>query len=113
MARRDSGGREGFEREVAVGHGVDGIGRRAVEAQRLRGHPTVDGKGRSGKRRSAQGTLVQPGAGVTEPPAVAPRHLHISHQVVTEGDGCAGCRWVNPGMAVAACSSARASSAAW
>ncbi len=45
VARGDRGCGQAFQREVAVGHGVQTVGHRALEAQVLRRHMAVDGEG--------------------------------------------------------------------
>ena len=71
--------------EVAVRDGVQGIGARAVEAERLCRHPAVDGKRRAGQGRRAEGALVEASAAVGGAAAVAPEHLHVGQQVVSQG----------------------------
>jgi hypothetical protein len=79
------GGREKLQREVAVGHGIERIGARPVEPQRLRRHLPVDGKGRARQRSRAKGAFVHPHAGIAEPRRVAAEHLDIGHHVVAPG----------------------------
>ena len=86
MQRRHRAGRQEFQREVAVGHGIHGISRRPVEAERGGGHLPVDGKRRAGERRRAQRRFVQAAPGVGEAPPVAAQHLDIGEHVVAEGD---------------------------
>ncbi len=50
-------GRQEFEREVAVGDGVERIGRGPVEAQSLGGLVAVDREGRAGQRAGAQAAI--------------------------------------------------------
>ena len=71
--------------EVAVGYGVERIGHRPVEAERLRGHVAVERKRGAGKRRGAERRFVQPLARVGKPAAVARRHLDIGEQMMAEG----------------------------
>jgi hypothetical protein len=59
-------GRQELQREIAVGHGVERIGHRPVEAQRLRRHVAVDREGRARKRRGAERAFVHPRPGVAE-----------------------------------------------
>src|SRR5215831_15496859 len=113
MHRGDGGGGERLHNEVAVGDGIERIGHRRVEAQRLRRHVSVDRERGSGERRGAERTEVPPLARIREPAAVARGHLYIGEQMVAEGQGCAACKWVKPGITVAACSSAFSASARW
>ena len=55
-----------LQHEVAVGDGVERVGRRPVEAERLGGHVPVDGKRGAGQRGGAQRALVEPRAGIGE-----------------------------------------------
>ena len=63
MHGRDGSRGQRLEREVAVRHGVERVGRRPVEAQRLGRHVPVDGKRRAGQRGGTQRALVEPRAG--------------------------------------------------
>ena len=85
MHRRDGGGGQRLQHEVAVGDGVERIRHRPVEAERLRGHVAVDRERRAGERRGAERHLVQPRLRVGEPAAVARRHLDIGQQMMAEG----------------------------
>ena len=62
MDGADRGGRQRLEREIAVGDAVERIGRRPVEAERLRGGVAVDRKRGAGQRRGAERAFVQPRA---------------------------------------------------
>ncbi len=86
MRRRDRGGRERLEREVAIGDAVERIGGRPVEAERLGGHVAVDRERGAGERRRAERTFVEALARVLEAPRVAPQHLDIGHEMMAEGD---------------------------
>ena len=84
MHRRDRGCGERFHHEVAVGHRVERIRGRAVEAERFRGHRAVEPERGAGKRRSAERAFVQALARIREAAAVARRHLHIRQQMMPE-----------------------------
>ena len=90
MGRRYRGGGQGFEHEVAVGHAIERIGGRAIETERFRREGAVDRKGGAGERRSAERTLVEPRAGVTETAAIAENHLDIGEEMVAEGHRLGG-----------------------
>ena len=81
----DRGGGEGLQHEIAVGHRVERVRHRPVEAERLRGHLAVDRKRGAGERRGAERGLVQPLARIGEAAAVARRHLDIGEQMMAEG----------------------------
>ena len=83
----DAGGREEFEREVAVGDAVERVGGGAVEAQGAGRHVAVDGEGGSGEGGGPQGAFVHAVAGVGKARAVARQHLDIGQHVVAPGDG--------------------------
>ena len=83
--RGDRRRRQEFQREVAVGHGVERVGRRPVEAERLGGHVAVDRKRGAGERGGAERAFVQPLARVGKAAAVARRHLDIGQQMMAEG----------------------------
>ena len=84
---RDGGGGQRLEGKVAVGDGIERIGRRPLEAQRLGRHVPVDRERRAGERGRAERALVEPLAGVGKPAAIAGEHLHVGQQMVAEGDG--------------------------
>jgi hypothetical protein len=84
MHGADRRGRQRLEREVAVGHGIERIGGRPVEAERFRRHLAVDREGGAGERRGAERAFVQRAAGVGEPAAVAAEHFDIGEQVMAE-----------------------------
>ena len=69
----DRRGSQRLEREVAIGHGVERIGRRPVEAKRLRRHVAVDGEARAGERCRAERAFVEALLGIGEAAAVARR----------------------------------------
>ena len=62
MGRRDGGGREELQREVAVGDAVQRVARRLAEAERPRRGVAVDGKARAGQRGGAERAFVEPRA---------------------------------------------------
>ena len=74
-----------LHREVAVGHGVERIRRRPVEAERLRRHVAVERKRRAGERRRAERHFVEALARIGKTAAVARRHLDIGQQMMAEG----------------------------
>ena len=84
MHRRDRRGAQELQREVAVRHGIERIGGRPVETQRLRRHRAVDRERGAGQRRAAQRAFVQPAAAIGEPAAVAVQHLDIGQQMMAE-----------------------------
>ena len=61
------------------------LARRPVEAQRLGGGVAIDREGGAGQRGGTQRALVEPGARIGEPAAVAREHLDIGQQMVAEG----------------------------
>ena len=85
MHGADGAGGQGFKHEVAVGHRVERVARRAVEAQCGRRHVAVDGEARSGKGRSTQRVLVHALSCIGQPRTVARQHLDIGQHVVAEG----------------------------
>ena len=76
---------EEFDREIAVGDGIERICRRPVEAQRRGGRLAVDRERGAGQRRGAQRQFVEPPPAIGEPAAVAPEHLDIGQQMMAEG----------------------------
>ena len=84
MGAGERGGGEELDREIAVGHGVERICRRPVEAERGRGRVAVDRKRGAGERGGAERAFVEAPPAIGEPPAVAPDHLDIGHQVMAE-----------------------------
>ena len=62
MRGADRGGRQHFEHEIAGRDGIERIGHRPVEAERLRRHVAVDREGRAGQRRRAERRFVEPRA---------------------------------------------------
>ena len=100
-----------IEREVAVGDGVERVGRRPVEAERHRGRLAVDREAGAGQRRGTERAFVHPCPGVGEARAVA--RAASRNRPSDDGPrvtGCADWRWVKPGITVSACSSARPTS---
>ena len=81
----DRGGRQKFEREVAVGHAVKAVGGGAVEAQGARGHLAVNREAGAGQRRRTKRGFVQAFAGIGKSAAVAGEHLDIGQHVVAPG----------------------------
>ena len=84
MDRGQSGGGEVIDDEIAVADGVEAVGGRAVETQRLRRRIAVDREAGPGQRGRAQRAFVHPRAGVGEAAAVAGEHRLIGHQMVAE-----------------------------
>ena len=78
------GGRQIIEREVPVGNAVETVRRRAVEAERIGSPFAVDREASSRERCTAQRTLVHPHPRVREARDVAPEHLVIGHEVMTQ-----------------------------
>jgi hypothetical protein len=81
----DGRGGQGLHDEVAIGHGVERIGRRPVETERLRRHVPVERERRAGQRGRAERRLIQTLARIGEAAAVARHHLDVSKQVMAEG----------------------------
>ena len=71
MARGDRGRRQEFYYKIAVRHGIDGIGSRAVEAERRGTCLAVDRERGSGQRCGAERAFVEPGQAIAEAAAVA------------------------------------------
>ena len=80
------GGAE-FDREVAVGDGVERILADGLEPEKRRGHFAVDRVGRAGQGRGAQGAAVHAGAQIEQAFAVALEHFDVGEHVVPERDG--------------------------
>ena len=81
---------ERFQHEIAVGHRIERVRGRPVEAERLGGHGAVERKRGAGQRRGAQRAFIAAPAGVGEAAAVAGGHFHIGEQVMAEGHGLGG-----------------------
>ena len=88
-ARRRGRGNE-LDHIVAVGHGIERVGHRPVEAQGLRRAMPVDRMRRASKRRCAERRFVQACTAVGEAAAVAAEHLDVRQQVMAEGDRLRG-----------------------
>jgi hypothetical protein len=86
MHGRDGRGRQNLECEVAIGNAIERIGHRPVEAQHLCRLGAIDRERRSGKRRRAQRTFVEPLPRIDEPAAVAAEHFDVGQQMMTECD---------------------------
>jgi len=87
MNGANRGSTQGFEHEIAIGHAVERICRRAVESKRFCGHRPVDGKRGSGQRGGAERRFIEAGAGIAQSRAVARKHFHIGQEMMAEGDG--------------------------
>ena len=111
--RRDRGGGQRLQDEVAVGDRVERVRHRPLEPERLGGHVAVDRERGTGQRRGAERGLVRPLARIGEPAAVAPRHLHIGQKMMSECYRLRGLQMGEPGITVAACSNAFSASACW
>ena len=85
MHAGERGGGEKFDREIAVGDGVERIGGGPVEAERRGGCIAVDRERGAGERRGAERQLVHSAPAIGEPAAVAADHLDIGHQMMAEG----------------------------
>ena len=90
MHGRDRAGRERLEHEVAVGDRVERIRRRAVEAERMRGHVAIERKRSAGERGGTERTFIEPRTRVFQPAAIARRHLHIGEKMMPERDRLRG-----------------------
>ncbi|MNI35419.1 hypothetical protein D3C73_894420 [compost metagenome] len=90
MHGADRGDREEFQREIAVGDGIDRVAGRLAEAERLGGHVAVDREPGAGKRCCADRAFVQVVDRVTHAGTVTAEHFDISHAVMAKGDrlGC-------------------------
>ena len=60
MHRRDRGRGKRFQHEIAIRHGVYGIGHRSIEAKPFGGHRAINRKGSSGERRGPEWALISP-----------------------------------------------------
>ncbi len=83
----ERGGRQELHDVIAIRHGIERVGHRRVEAQRLGGLLAVDRVRRAGERGGAERRLVHALAAVPEARTVAADHLDIGQQVMAEGDG--------------------------
>ena len=113
MHRADRGRGQRLQHEVAVGHGIERIRRRPVEAERLRRHVAVDRKRRAGERRRAERAIRS--AACARRRSGRGRAPPSPHRRADDGrtsPAARVCRWVKPGITVAACSSAFSASAA-
>ncbi len=86
MRAGERSGGEKLDREIAVGDGVERIGRGPVEAERGGGRVAVDRERGAGERGGAERALVEPDAAIGETAAVAPDHLDIGQEVMSERD---------------------------
>ena len=77
---------ERLQREVAVGDGVERVGRRPVEAERRRGDARSIGKEVPASAAAPSGHLVEPLARIGEAAAVARDHLDIGEEMMAESD---------------------------
>ena len=84
-AERDRG--ERLDGEIAIGHGVERIGRHAIEAELARGRLAIERVARPGERARAQRRHVGPPPRVRQPAAVAFGHLDVRQQVVGQEHG--------------------------
>src|SRR3546814_1500062 len=83
LRERDRGDRRGgaeFEREVAVGHRVDAVRHRPVEAERLCRRVAVERKAGPRERRGAERRFVEPRARIAKARAVAARPFDIGEE---------------------------------
>ena len=96
MHRADRRRRQELHREIAVGYGVQAVGRRAVEAQGRSGHVAVDGKRGSRQCRRSQRTGVQTLAAVGQAAPVAVEHFYVCKHVVAEGHRLSGLQVCKP-----------------
>ena len=96
MHRADRRSGERLHHEVAVGHGVERIRGRPVEAERLRRHVAVERKRRAGERRGAERRFIQSLARIGEAAAVARRHFDKGEQMMPEGDRLCGLQMGQP-----------------
>ncbi len=85
--RRERGRGDELHDVVAVGHRIERVGHRPLEAQRLGRLARIDRMRRAGERGRPQRRFVQPRAAIGETATVAAEHLDIGHQVMAEGDG--------------------------
>ena len=85
MHRGNRRRRQSLHGEVAVGDGVERIGRRPVEAERLGRHVAVERERRAGERGRTERHFVEPLARVGEAATVTRGHLDISQEMMPEG----------------------------
>ncbi len=78
------GGRE-FDREIAIGNGVEGIGSKRLEAELLGNPLPIDRIAGAGERSAAQGQAVDPTPAIAEAFGVAGQHRFVGEQVMAEG----------------------------
>ena len=87
VQRALAGRRQVIECEIAIGHGIETVGCRLCETQRLRGHLPVDRESGARQRGAAQRTLVQTLSRILEPTDVSGCHFVIGHQMVAQRYG--------------------------
>ncbi len=75
---------EELDREIAVGDGIERVGRRAGRSRARRRWLAVDRKRGAGERGGAERALVEPPPAIGEPAAVAPDHLDIGQEMMAE-----------------------------
>ena len=86
MHRADRGRRQRLQREIAIGHAVERIGGRPVEAKGFGGGKAVDREGGARQCRGPQRTFVQAFAGILHATAITAEHFDIGQKMMTESD---------------------------
>ena len=86
MDHRDAAGRQQFEREVAVGHGIERICGGRGEAEVPRQPRPINGETAAGQRPRPERRDIRPFEGILDATAVAVQHLHVGQEMVGEED---------------------------
>src|SRR3954451_11509722 len=90
-------GGEKLDREIAVGDSVERIGRGTIKAERGGGRVAVDRECGAGERGGAEWALVEPNAAIGKTASIAPDHLDIGQQVMSERDRLSDLKMRKPG----------------
>ena len=86
MHRGDCGGGLEFNRKIAIGDGIERIGRRSIKAERGARGKAVDREGRARQGRGTERVFVKSGPTIGKARSIAPDHLHIGKQMMAERD---------------------------
>ena len=73
--------------EIAIGHGVERVRAKRLEAELRRDALAVDREARARERRASQRQPVHPPAAVAKALGVAREHRFVGEQMVAESDG--------------------------
>ena len=87
MHRRNGRCGKELEHEIAVGHCIERIAHRPIEAQLFRGHGAVDREGGAGKGCRPQRRFIHALPHIRNAAPVPRQHLDISEKMMAEGDG--------------------------